>query len=168
MSAPRPPEEIFLEIMREESAEPGLSFEQAMAKPFARTLFDTVVKTFVSEPVAFPTAPIESHQPLSSLVTSKEVIIAALQDTFDLTELNANASIRAALLAASDLVMVNGLRRLRMHDSARATLLESCKGMEPYQTILREAVEKDKDQHAEVGAESGAAPFGLAALLSFR
>ena len=78
---------------------------------------------------------------------------AALRHTFDFGELRANEIERADLLAASDLVMIDGKRRLRLRDDARATILESGMSTELYAKLLQQAVEDDSEHHAEVGTD---------------
>ena len=58
---------------------------------------------------------------------------------------------RIALLGASDIVMIDNKRRLRLDYAARAEILDAVVGSEPYENTLRQAVAADIKQHKAIG-----------------
>jgi hypothetical protein len=151
MAANRSPEDVLLDMLRRELKQPALSLEQVMAMPVAKMLLDTLKHAPDPARVSAPgPAPAEV---LSRFVSSRAVVSAAIADTFDLAELKADDREHDALLAASDIVMLEGTRRLRLQDGARAQFLDAAKGTQPYQSMLSYAENCDANEHASVGAD---------------
>jgi hypothetical protein len=149
-------QDVLLEIMRRELQNPQLSLAQAMQMPLARMLLETLAKTAGSAQ-STKLQEVETQdrsQPLSSFSASPVVVRAAIEDTFDMTELAPTEAERAALLAASDIVTIDTKRRLRLGEAARAEILDAVVGSEHYETILRRAVVTDMEQHDAIGGDA--------------
>lgn len=150
MTAPAS-EEVFLRMMREALKRPALSLEQAMANPLAELLLQTLAGD--SKSVGPSSANAEVPLGLTGFAGSRAVIRAAIEDTFDMGELNADPAENAALLDASDLVTIAGVRRLRLKDAARAEVLSAARGSDLYERVLDESVRADSDAHEEIGRD---------------
>jgi hypothetical protein len=143
MSAPNSIQDEFIKLVRAQVGNPELSFAEAMQEPLARALFDLMAGNLDAEPDSAAVA--ETAPPaVASFSHSLPVLQAALKDTFTLEELNAGEAERAALLAATDVVMLQRERRLCLTDAARAEILSAAAGSPLYQMTLRSAVEQDQ------------------------
>jgi hypothetical protein len=148
-------QDILLEIMQRELENPQLSLAQAMEMPFAKVLLGTLTKaaertqSMMGQEGGTP----DRTQLLSDFSMSPAVLGAAIEDTFDMVDLTLSEAERNALLAASDVIMIETRRRLRLRDSARAEILDAAIGTEPFESILRIAGATDKDQHKEIGRD---------------
>ena len=135
--------ETFLKMLRQQLQRPELSFDEAIKQPLAQTLLEMISRNL--DPVApAPSAPAPAAPPLVSYAQTRAVIGAAIRDTFELQELEPNDAERAALVAASGVVMVAGDRRLRLTDAARAEVIAAARSSELYRTLLRQTIEVDQ------------------------
>ena len=135
MSSPRNPEEIVLSLLRKELKDPSLSLSSALEHPVAKLLLDTVKQAFGGP--APPESDSTDRTPgLLRFRDSPAVIRAAILDSFALNELNPSQDERDALLATSDIITINGERRLRLRDEDRATFLAGARGRTLYNEIL--------------------------------
>jgi hypothetical protein len=143
MAEPKSIQDDFLILVRLQLGKPELSFEEAMQEPLAKTLFDLMAGNLATEPGSAAVA--EAPPPaLASFAQSLSVLESALKDTFTLEELKAGEEERAALLAATDVVMLQRERRLCLTDAARAEILSAVAGSSLYQTTLRAVVNQDQ------------------------
>ncbi len=143
--------EIFLRMMREALEQPTLELEQALKLPMAKLLLQTLVRSATSveqEPVK-----VETTVGLTEFASSQSVIRAAIEDTFEVGELTATPAEKTALLEASDLVTIGGLRRLRLKDASRAEVLSAARPGDLYQRQLDELVRADTEAHEEIGRD---------------
>jgi hypothetical protein len=144
MSSPKTPREIVLDIVRQQLAQPELSFEQALEHPSGKFLIDSLLG---STPAPAPVSPVDALVEQSG---KSGVIRAAINDTYVLDELEVDAAARDALLGASDLVMIAGSRRLRLQDAARAATIAAGRGHLKYGAILYATVGTDAVRRAEI------------------
>jgi hypothetical protein len=152
MAAQRSPQEIVQEVIRETLNEPGMSLEAALAHPLAKSLLKALApKSATAVAASLSTSLRVERRSLADSATSPSAITAAINDTFILPELPADDGTHAVLLDTSDLVMIDGQRRLRLRDTARAELLKRAIDREPYISMLRDAVRADEEQHTAVG-----------------
>ena len=142
--------DAFLRLVRAQLKRPQLSFDEALLEPLGKTLYEMVLKD-VETPLSAPPPP--EKAPLASLTHSRAAIYAAIEDTYDLKDLSPDEPEREALIAASDVVMVGGLRRLRLKDEGRVQLLAAVRETELYRRMLANAVEKDEAEHDAVGKD---------------
>lgn len=148
-------EEYFLEQVRQWLKEPELTLEQALSQPGAKALMETVQSSLArgAESQAAEEGPQAALPAMAAIPPSGALIRAALEDTFDLTDLQPEETERTNLLETSDLVTIAGQRRLRLTDAARAEILAAAKQSEMYQPMLREAVKKDSLDHEAIGKD---------------
>jgi hypothetical protein len=152
-------EEIFLELMREETGDSSLSLDLATKMPLATTLLGRIKRiseleqaaSYKGSSVAGAVATATAADP--KFVVSNAMLQASIRYTFDLGELDATETERAQLLAASDLLMINGKRRLRLRDDARATTLESAMDTGSYASTLQQAIADDSRHRVEIGSD---------------
>ena len=145
MAATQSAEDIFLDLMRTELADPSLSIEDALQKPLAGLLLQTLQKGLAPAQPENLTE-LETSVPretTAQLDGSAALVRVALQDTFAMADLQFSESERTALLAASDLVMIEGIRRLRLSDVKRAEILKAARSTDLYASLLREALVVD-------------------------
>src|SRR5207253_1028817 len=88
-----------------------------------------------------------------SFAQSRAVLGAAIRDTFELQELNPGDAERAALIAASGVVVVTTHRRLCLTDTARAEVIAAAASSDPYRTLLRETIATDRKEFDAIGAD---------------
>lgn len=145
MDESRSTEDIFLELMREETGDSSLSQDQALKMPLARALLRTLQKRASPEAIADAKLPKQaaSTAPLSNSSLSPAILKSAIRHTFSLEELEANESERTALVASAELVMIAGERRLCLNDARRAEILAAAQDTELYTNILRQAIAED-------------------------
>jgi len=145
MATDRSPLDAFLSIARRELKLPDLSLAQLQAMPFAKVLLDTLAKSSaIAAATDSPDVRTQRRNDLlSKFAMSPVVLRAAIQDTFDMAELAPSETEHGTLLAASDIVMIDAKRRLRLEDAVRAEILDAAIGSEPYESLLREAVGAD-------------------------
>jgi hypothetical protein len=152
-------EEIFLELMREETGNLSLSLDLATKMPLAAKLLDRIKRISESERAAserrtsVASTVAASTAAVPKLAASKAMLQASIQHTFDLNEIEATETERTQLLAASDLLMINGKRRLRLRDARRAEILDDAIGTERYQRMLERAVADDQTKFDEIGLD---------------
>lgn len=155
MEKGRSTDDIFLELMREETGDSLLSREHALEMPLAKTLLRTLMKSAELEQVSGDKRR-EAEVPameISKSPASQAMLESAIRHTFDLGEFEVPEAERAGLVAASDLVMIDGQRRLRLSDARRAEILDNAIGTEPYQGMLKRAVADDQMKLAEIGLD---------------
>jgi hypothetical protein len=142
----------FLTLVRRQLGNPDLSLDEAMQLPLAESLIGLLAGNSQESSSKVPD-PYTRRTPLSSFVRSQAVLLAAIQDTFSLEELSLNDVERTALIAAADVVMLDGRRRLCLTDEARAELLAAASGSVLYKTSLRDAADKDRKDFEKVGTD---------------
>jgi hypothetical protein len=148
MSNQQSPQEAFLEIMREELGLPELSFDEAIKKPLAKTLYATLSRQGAKLDTRVVTAPA-----ITDFIASVATIKAAVQDTYVLEEIRPTDAERSALLACSDVVMLNGQRRLRLNDKARGEFLTKASNTPFYLKLLQDAVIADQNKFDAIGKD---------------
>jgi hypothetical protein len=149
MMLERSNEEVFLDLMREETGDSSLSIESAMALPLAGTVLRTISRSAESrELINSNIAPALAESSLSEMYGNPAILNTAIEDTFDIRELSLSKEEHRALLDVSDIVMIGGERRLRLRDGSRAEVLDATKGSDLYEKLLSERVHKD-DEHSE-------------------
>ena len=154
MEKPISTEDIFLDLMREETGSQSLSLEDAMEIPLAKTLLRTIRRNSEAEQASGGQTKMVASAATATTFSDPSVLFrTAIQDTFDVGELKVTDTERAALAAASDLVMIAGQRRLRLSDARRAEILESTIGTGPYTNILQQTVADDTKQQADIGQD---------------
>jgi hypothetical protein len=147
--------ESFLSLIRQVLKEPAMSLEQALKNPLAQALMETVQGSLArtAESNAAEEATKTAPRAMSSSLPSKVLIHAAIEDTFDMAELQPDDMERAKLLELSDLVTIEGKRRLRLTDAARAEILAAGWESESYRSLLREAKVNDSRDHKAIGKD---------------
>jgi hypothetical protein len=155
MSVAQAASEAFLEIVRRQLERPELSFEEAIQQPLAKTLYAMLSRSLDSSeaPAPSPASSPATLPSLASFAQTRAVMGAAIRDTFELQEVETGDAERAALIAASGVVVVAGRRRLRLTDTARAEVLDAVSPTDPYRTLLRETVDADQRQFDNIGAD---------------
>jgi hypothetical protein len=132
-------QDSVLNLLREEFQDPSLSLEEALQRPAAKLLVDAMLRAFGDSTSAAGASEV-GPATLTGFHDSPALIRAALEDHFDLSDLSVNDQERAALLAASDIITIDGKRRLRLKDESRAQLLAAVKDSSLYETLLASAV----------------------------
>ena len=159
MEAKKSVEEMFVQLIRDETGDQSLTFELAAKMPLATKLFEQFKKVRDLEQAERETdVPALGLTAASTAVAPKQTVSpamlqAAICHSFDLGELDATETERAELLAASDLLMINAKRRLRLRDAIRAQILDDAAGTEPYEGMLRRAVYDDQQKFDEIGMD---------------
>jgi hypothetical protein len=152
-------EEIFLQLIRDETGDSSLSFELAVKMPLATKLLDRIRRitdleqTATETDVATSAAAGASPAVAPKRTVSPAMLEAAIRHSFDLGELTATEAEREQLLTASDLQMISGRRRLRLKDDARATALESLMDTKAYTSTLQAAIADDVTQRREIESD---------------
>ena len=152
-------EEIFLQLIRDETGDSSLSFELAAKMPLATKLLDRIRRITDLDQAATETDVATSGPAAASAAVAPQrtvspaMLQAAICHSFDLGELAATETEREQLLAVSDLQMINGKRRLRLKDDARAKALESLMGTEAYAAALQAAIADDVRQRGEIESD---------------
>ncbi len=149
MSAPLTPKDIVLSIVRQQLAQPELSFEQALEHPEGKLLFEALSASSEANDRERPTP--QPERVLTPFASLPGVIKTAINATYLLDEVDVEPHVGDALLSVSHLVMVAGWRRLRLQDAERAAVIGENAGKEPYLSILRGAVEQDMQRHEAIG-----------------
>jgi hypothetical protein len=152
MAKPQSPQDDFLNLVRAKLGDPQLSFDAAMQHPLAQVLFDLMASN-LPETQAPSSTPDIPPPPLSSFAQSRAVIQAAIQDTFTLEEVSVGDVERAALIAATEVVMLNKERRLCLSDAARAEVLAAVSNSSLYRSTLRAAVIEDQNDFDKIGTD---------------
>jgi hypothetical protein len=133
--------------------EATLSFDEALARPMGKELLEIAKRGGDSFGFRDSGAPggDSADQPAASLQPSPALMRAAIEDTFEMDDLDPDESERERLLEISDLVTIGGARRLRLKDADRAGILSATQGTESYQNMLRSAVERDASSPEVIG-----------------
>jgi hypothetical protein len=154
MESKKSAEQIFLQLMRDQTGDSSLSLEAAGKMPLAGRLLERIKRVADVEQTASPPDPpaaaSSSPAPAPKRAVSAAMLQATIRHSFVLSELNPTPTERDELLAASDLQMINGNRRLRLKDDARAAALETLTGTDVYNSTLRAAVADDVAQRSEI------------------
>ena len=140
-------QDVMLNLLREELNDPSLSLESALEHPVAKMLLESANRAFGEQK---PTERAVEARPgdLSVFPDSPAVIKAAIHDSFDLGELAATKEERDVLLAASDIVTIDGERRLRLKDDSRAAILAAKRDPKLYSSILDQAMRENEPHEA--------------------
>jgi hypothetical protein len=152
-------EDTFLQLIRDETGDSSLSFEVAAKMPLATQLLDRIrrvtdlEKTAIEENVPRSKAAVASTTEVPKDVVSPAMLQAAIRHSFDLSELSLTETEREELLASSDLQMIDGKRRLRLKDDARARTLDILAGTDAYNSALRAAIADDLKQRREIESD---------------
>jgi hypothetical protein len=153
MTQVRSNEDIFLELMQNETGDSSLSIEQAMALPLAKTLLRVIQQSnHPKATIAEPSQPVTP--PVTEFSGRNGILSAAIEDTFDFSELTLDGDERGMLLESSDLVMIGGQRRLRLKDEKRAEILNAAMHSEAYRILLEAALKNDREQTVPSGKET--------------
>ena len=144
-------EESFLESLRQAVKNPALALDQALKDPNVQALMESLQRHLAPAPT-FGETQRETEKanspervfPTLSPSASRALIMAALADTFEMAEVEPSEEERAALIKASDLVMIDGQRRLRLTEAARAEIISEAKGGDLYGSLLKLAREQDR------------------------
>jgi hypothetical protein len=159
MEQKKSPEDIFLGLMRDETKDSSLSFDDATKIPLATKLLDRIRQVSELEGTASEQRSSAVSSVVESTTTAQKPVItpamlqASLRHTFDLSEVGASDSERAELVAESDLLMISGKRRLRLKDEARGIALERAMDTGAFNTTLQQAIADDRGQRTEISRD---------------
>ena len=148
-------EAVVIDAIRRKLDMPELTKEQALQHTVARSLFDGFLFGR-AEPAASDGLAAKSKNTDRSprtLVGTRVGLRAALEDTFDVGQIQATETERELLVEESDLVTIGGQRRLRLRNDLRAAVLSDAIGSESYDRLLANEVTDDVRNFEAISAD---------------